>query len=228
MSLPTIEKPTFSVTLPTGKEIKYRPFTVKEQKNLLIAAEGGSQKDIMEGIVQLVDSCTFNKVDWLKEPAVNLEYAFLMIRSKSVGEVVEMAYQCKAKYRNKICDQRNHLEVDIREATFNEFPDPNIKITDNITMVMEPILVSDLIQGLEGRDLVFSKTKMVLHGENAITEFSSKEFEDFLDSFPPDASERLDSFFKNQPTLILRPATHCAKCGNDSHIELKGVLNFFG
>lgn len=232
MTLPIIEKPILRTILPTGKEIKFRPFTVKEQKNLLYSAESGTERDVLEGIVNLVNICTFDTIDWMKEPIVNLEHAFLYIRAKSVGEVVEMNFQCKAKNEDGIvCNHKSSLEVDIRTATHSPFPNPLIEVTDNIKMSMERLTVEDAIARFDNDDpidLIYNKTSLILQGDSIYTEFSKDEFNQFLDSFPPDASERLDSYFRDQPTLILRPETHCPKCGNRSHIELKGVLNFFG
>lgn len=231
MALPKIESPTFTTKLPTGEDLKFRPFTVKEQKNLLIIAEGGSEKDIVEGIVELVTNCTFGKIDWLKQPTVNLEHAFLHIRSKSVGEIVEMTYQCKAEHDGKTCNQKNFIEVDVRTATHEPFPESTIKITDSISITFDHVTVKDVLDmmnGLTSEQLLYAKTKMVIHGDEVITEFNKDEFKEFVDSFPPDASERVDAFFRKQPTLVLKPKTKCTKCGEESFIELKGVLNFFG
>ena len=123
------------------------------------------------------------------------------------------------------------MDVDVREAKHEPFPDTTIKVNDTVAIVLDHVTVKDVLDNM-GKDdpvqLVFAKTKMVVDGETIITEFSLDEFRPFLDSFPPDASERLDAFFRNQPTLVLKPDTCCAKCNNKSSIELKGVLNFFG
>jgi len=232
MALPKIESPTFSTKLPTGEEIKFRPFTVKEQKVLLITAEGGMEKDIVNGLVELVNACTFNKIDWLKQPTVNLEHAFLHIRSKSVGEVVEVTLQCKHTVNGKECNHKTTLDVDVRNAVAGEFPETTIKITDNISIVLEHITVKNLMDMLEketsNEDLVFSKTKMVIYGDEVITEFKKEEFKEFVDSFPPEAAAKVDLFFKDQPSLILKIDSVCPKCENASSVEIKGVLNFFG
>lgn len=225
MALPKIESPIFSTTLPTGENIKYRPFTVKEQKNLLIISEGGTEKDIINGIVSLVDTCTFNKIDWLKQPTVNLEHIFLHIRSKSVGEIVEMSYECEE------CKHKNFIEVDIRNAVHEPFPNTLIKVTDNISIVLDYITIKDVLDSLENNDtldILYKKTKMVMNGDEAITEFEKDEFKQFIDSFPPDASNRIDEFFLKQPSLILNLKTKCSKCGHETNLEIKGVLNFFG
>jgi T4 bacteriophage base plate protein len=232
MTLPTIQSPVFSGTLPSGQDFKFRPFTVKEQKNLLIVAEGGKDKDVISGIVDLVNNCTYNKIDWLKEPTVNLEYAFLHIRSKSVGEIVEITYLCKAeKGEGDVCNHKNFLEIDVREANSEKFPEAIIKITDVISIVLEQLTVKDTLDILDGSSvekLIHKKIKMVMNGTETITEFSQEELAVFLDSLPIAGSLKLNAFFAEQPTLVLRPDTKCVKCGEQSFIEIKGVLNFFG
>lgn len=230
--LPIIQAPTHSLVLPTGERIKYRPFNVAEQKGLLLVAESGDQADIYNGIIELVDFCTFQKVDWMKQPAVNLEAAFLAIRSKAVGEFVEMKYKCLCKVNGEPCNHSNHIDADLRTAKHTEFPETTIKVTDDISLVLEHITVADTLEifrgDLKSDDLLMKKTKMVINGEEVITEFGPEEFQSFADSFPVDARDRVESFFKNQSVLVLDIPTHCAKCHNDSSIQLKGVMNFFG
>ena len=232
MALPKIESPKFVAVFPTGEEYSFRPFVVKEQKALLITSEGGSSLDIFKGIVDLVDKCTFEKIDWLSQPTVNLEHAFLHIRSKSVGEVVEITYQCKSQHEgDKHCNHKNMIEVDVRTATSQPFPENKISVTNSITMVMQHLTVKDtmdMMAGLSNEDLITRKVEMVIDGENVITEFNKTELMTFIDSFPTKAAEQLKSFFEDQPTLVLKQNTKCAKCGNESFIQLKGVLNFFG
>lgn len=231
MPLPKIESPKFTTSLITGEKITFRPFNVKEQKNLLILAEGGSPADIFAGIVDLTTACTFEKIDWMKQPTVNLEQAFLHIRSKSIGEVVEMTYLCKATKDGKVCNHKNFIEVDVRTAESSPFPNQLIKVTDDISIELDHLTVSDVIDtmnGLSSEELFRRKTKHVLFGEEVITEFGEAEFKEFVDSFPPNASQQASEFFEKQPTLVLRVPTKCKKCGEESFIELKGVLNFFG
>ena len=87
MALPKLDSPTYETELPsTGEKIKYRPFLVKEQKLLLMAQESSNQDEIMTSISQLIDACTFDKINANSSPVFDIEYLFLKIRSKSVGE----------------------------------------------------------------------------------------------------------------------------------------------
>ena len=95
MALPKLNTPTYELELPsTGEILKYRPFLVKEQKLLLIAQESGEEKQIANAMGELVKTCTFNKIDPKIAPMFDLEYIFLKIRGKSVGEKVELNLLC--------------------------------------------------------------------------------------------------------------------------------------
>ena len=95
MPLPKIETPTFELELPsTGDKIKYRPFLVKEQKNLLIAQQSGNQSEMQNAIAQCISDCTFNQLSPQNLPMFDVEYLFVKIRCKSVGENVELSVLC--------------------------------------------------------------------------------------------------------------------------------------
>ncbi len=95
MTLPKVEVPTYELTLPSQDiKVKYRPFLVKEEKILLIAAETGGQKELVQAIKDIVDACTYNKIDASKLPIFDLEYLFLQIRAKSVGEIAKIKVLC--------------------------------------------------------------------------------------------------------------------------------------
>ena len=95
MALPKLNTPTYELELPSTSEIiKYRPFLVKEQKILLIAQESGEDKEISRAMSELVQSCTFGKIDGENSPMFDIEYLFLKIRGKSVGETVELNILC--------------------------------------------------------------------------------------------------------------------------------------
>lgn len=231
MALPVIQAPKFTMTLPTGEQVQYRPFTHKEQKNLLITAEGGGEQDVLQGIITLVDDCTFNKVDWSSLPAVDLEYAFIHIRAKSIGEVVEMRWQCHAKKDGKKCGHMNLVEADIRTAKAEPMPETTIKVTDDIAIVLDQVTPTDVIRmagGASTEDILFEKVKMVVHGDEVTTEFTKEEFTPFVESFPAEASRAVDEFFKRQATMVLNVPVTCAKCGSQSELTIKGALNFFG
>jgi hypothetical protein len=96
MALPKLTTPTYELEIPsTDEKIKYRPFLVREEKILLIALESGESKDIITAIKDIVTECTYGKVDLGKMPMFDVEYVFLQIRAKSVGEVSELKLLCQ-------------------------------------------------------------------------------------------------------------------------------------
>ena len=95
MALPKLASAKFELTLPsTGEKIEYRPFLVKEEKALMIAQQSGKAEDVMRAVQDVVQACTFDKVDAKNIPTFDLEYVFINLRAKSVGEVVELNVTC--------------------------------------------------------------------------------------------------------------------------------------
>ena len=107
MALPIIETPTYELTLPSADvKVKYRPFLVKEEKILLMASESGSQKDMIQAIKDIVSACTFNEINASTLPIFDLEYLFLQIRAKSVGEISKFKMLCPD-------DKETYVETEI-------------------------------------------------------------------------------------------------------------------
>ncbi|SVD99318.1 uncharacterized protein METZ01_LOCUS452172, partial [marine metagenome] len=93
--LPKLDTPTYRLTLPsTGEEIQYRPFLVKEQKLLMMAQESEDDNEIVDTVSQIVNACTFEKIDVNQSPMFDIEYIFLKIRGKSVGEKIDLTVTC--------------------------------------------------------------------------------------------------------------------------------------
>ena len=107
MALPKVTTPTYELVLPsTDKKVKYRPFLVKEEKLLLIAMESENDVNIADSVKQVIKNCTFNEVDVEKLPVFDLEYVFLQIRAKSVGEIVKIKLLCPD-------DKKTYADVDV-------------------------------------------------------------------------------------------------------------------
>ena len=107
MALPVLTVPTFELEVPsTDEKVKYRPFLVKEEKILLIALESGENEEIVQAVKTIVDECTFNKLNLGKMPIFDVEYIFLQIRAKSVGETSDLKLLCPD-------DKKTYAEVEI-------------------------------------------------------------------------------------------------------------------
>ena len=129
MPLPTIATPTYELELPSsGKTIKYRPFLVKEQKTLMMASESNDDKQIKESLAGLITNCTFSKIDPFKIPIFDVEFLFLRIRGKSVGEKIDLSLLCPDDNETRVKKSVNleDIDVNMKIGHTNE-----INITDN-------------------------------------------------------------------------------------------------
>lgn len=233
MNLPKIQYPIFELTMPSTKEaIKFRPFTVKEEKILLISQESEDRKDRVRAMRQIVNNCCLNlPQDIGLLPPFDLEYCFLKIRSKSVGNIVEL------KYRDLTDQKIYEFEVDLDEIeiTFNDGHDPNIKIDDNLGMIMKypTIELLDNMKGdLESTETLFeiiSKCISVIYDENAAYEasnYSNKEIYEFLESLPSKVFDDITKFFETTPVLR-HELNYKDSEGTEKTITLDGIDDFF-
>ena len=142
MALPKLETPTYELQLPsTGEKIKYRPFLVKEQKLLMVAQESNDQTQVVNTVSNLVNSCTFNKVNASTSPIFDVEYLFLQIRGKSVGETVEVNITCPDDEKTRVPVKINLSDI------FVQVTDEHtnvVKLTDTISIHLRYPLMNDL------------------------------------------------------------------------------------
>ena len=148
MALPKLNTPTYELEIPsTDEKIKYRPFLVKEEKLLLIAMESGKNKDILRGVQDIVDACTFNKLKLGDLPMFDIEYIFLQIRSKAVGEVSTLRVLCKddGETYAKVEVDLTKIEVQVDDAHTNK-----IELSDVMGVIMKyPTIASFAENGIE-------------------------------------------------------------------------------
>ena len=118
MALPKLETPTYELSLPsTNEKIKYRPFLVKEQKILYIAQNSKSDKQIADTIGQLVSNCTFDKINPYTSPIFDIEYIFIKLRAKSVGENVKLSVMCPDDNQTRVDIDVNLDDIDVQMTT---------------------------------------------------------------------------------------------------------------
>ena len=135
MSLPLLKTPKHELTLPsTGETLQYRPFLVGEEKGLLLALESGEDKQISESVMQTVGQCTFGKLDVTKAPMFDIEYIFLNIRAKSVGEVSELTLIAPDDNETRVVVEVDLSEVKVQET---EGHTNKIELTDEMGIYMQ-------------------------------------------------------------------------------------------
>ena len=207
MALPKLETPIYETELPsTGKKIKYRPFLVKEQKLLLIAQESKDTKETMQSMTQLIDACTFNKINTLTSPLFDIEYLFLRIREKSVGSKITIMITCPDDNETKVPVKMDLKDVNVQMTAGHT---NEIKISKDIKIIMKYPLLSDIAKvEIEGSDnSVFSILQQCVHeihhGDTIYhkVDMTDKDLEEFIDSFSTQQFELVTEFFETMPKL---------------------------
>jgi len=234
MALPKIASPTFELTQPsTGEKLEYRPFLVKEEKVLLTARESGERSDIFRAIKQIINNCVLNEdFDVNNVPVFDMEYLFIHLRAKSIDNVIKFQVQ------DSDDGETYNLEVDLNEVkvTFPEKKhDGLIKINDNLGVKMKfpTAEISDHIKNLKTLSEVESQMIMqciecVYDEEDTYpwSQESQKEKEEFLDSLPVDAYNKMQEFFETSP-YIEHVVTYKNSQDKDKKVVFRSLDDFF-
>ena len=237
MALPKLDIPTFTLELPsTQEEIKYRPFLVKEQKTLMILQESENKKDIMNGMISLVDGCTFGALNVAQMPVFDFEYIFLKIRCKSVGETAELNVLCPDDEQTRVPVTINLDEIDVQ---VNEEHTNTIDISDKIKMILRwPVVKDALSLNYESSDnLVNHVMELTQKCVTEITdgdkiynrsEMTESELNEFIDMLSPDVFEKIGEYFETMPKLVHVMNVKNPNTNKENEIIIQGLENFFG
>jgi hypothetical protein len=229
MSLPKLETPIFELILPsTEQKIKYRPFVVKEYKTLMMLQDASDDESI-NIIQELIDVCTFNKLP--KDlPSFDLEFIFMNIRARSIGEGVELEVTCdcgnKIDYLMNIPDLKvekspNHTtKIKIDDSLGFEMRYPKFKNTMEVFTSGNEELIFDLIMScVKG---VYTQTEWF-----EITNDNMQELREMLLNMTTEQFAKLEEFFETMPKLVHDVKVTCNVCGAENHARLEGLQNFF-
>jgi hypothetical protein len=240
MPLPKIDTPVFDLTLPlSNKKIRYRPFLVKEQKNLLMAVESDDQESIQENIKQVLRNCTLTEnIDIDDLPVIDIEYYFINLRAKSVGEIVENKYRCENIVEEKKCNNIMEVNINLTEIKVEGVKknDDVIQLTDKISIKLKYPKFSVLrsIKDMEkiadvAMKMVAESIEYIYDGEQFYYahESSPKELLEFVESLSQKQFEKIENFFENLPKLQRKIKMTCSKCGFQHKFDLEGLENFF-
>ena len=230
MSLPKLNTPVYEAILPsTDKVIKFRPFLVKEEKVLLTAMEDGSQTALMNAIKTILKNCVQGNLDVERLPLFDIEYLFLKLRSKSIGEISEIGLKCT----DMECGGVNQLSINMDEieVTKPEGHNRKIMISDDVGVMMSyPVMKTSGITEEDGMAIVKDCIEMVFTEEETHERdsFTSKELDEFIDSMDSKQFAKIKEFFDTMPKLQHTINYKCVKCGEDKEITLQGLDSFFG
>lgn len=232
MALPRIDVPSYSAILPsTGESVKFRPFLVREQKQLLIALAGDEEQQT-QAARDLVEACTQGVVTVKTHANYDIEYLFLQIRARSVGETVDLILTCGE------CQNQQNASLDITSITVDRPAghDKNIDLGGGITLVMREPNPAELSAVKESND-PDAIIALVAHGIQSIFkqdelfsagDYSEAELIDFVENLSPDNLVKINNYFATLPALRHALEFTCSACGADNVAVLEGLQSFFG
>lgn len=233
MALPKQSAPKYTCILPSdGTEVEYRPFLVKEQKNLLLAQEQDNEKAMFKAVQDLIESVTFGKVKTQAMPVIDMEYLFLKIRSKSVGETANIKVTCT----DPNCDGSGEAVVNLDDVeVVGDEPDTKIMISDELGIELRYPRIMDLekAQGLDpaASTIEMLKNSMVTIFDEeevyTVADASTNELNEFVESITMTQLELLTEFFNSIPALEIDVESQCNKCQRDITTKLRGLNSFF-
>jgi|TARA_Y100000031_G_scaffold60101_1_gene67914 hypothetical protein len=235
MALPKINTPTYELVVPsTGEEIRYRPFLVKEEKILLMAMESGDNKEIIRAIQDIVKECTYDKLKLSTMPMFDIEYLFLNIRAKSVGEITTLRLKCPD-------DEKTTVKVDVNLTEIEVQTDKNhtnkIELTDEMGIMMKyptidsfagdmsEINASNMLEVISGCiDSIYDKG-----GEEVFEakDQTKKELIEFIEQLNSKQFKNIQGFFDTMPKLKHTIKIKNPKTKKESEVVLQGLNDFF-
>jgi hypothetical protein len=241
MALPKIDAPTYELELPLSKKkIQFRPFLVKEQKNLMMAMESDDKETIERNIRQVLNNCTITENINIDElPVIDIEYYFINLRARSIGEIVENKYVCTNEVNDKQCGNKMETSFNLLDikVEFSENNKEVIQITDKISIKMKYPEFS-LVQKLKNKEsavdvafeVMMDSVEWIFDGEQYYHahETPREELLQFIESLNQEQFSKMEQFFENLPRMNKKIEIKCSKCGFDHSINMEGLESFFG
>lgn len=239
MPLPKISTPTYELEIPSnGKKIKYRPFLVKEEKILIMALESEDMKQISSAIVQILNECILTKGIKISDLATfDIEYIFLNVRAKSVGETVEVNIICPDDEETEV---KTEIEIDNIKVQKNKNHSQIIKLNDELSMKMKYPSLEQFVENnfefnTETNDvdkslsMITSCIDMIYNQEESwsAVDSSKEELREFVDQMNTKQLKEIENFFTTMPKLSHTISVKNPKTKVESEVTLEGLASFF-
>ena len=238
MALPMNTQPTFSMVVPsTGKTVRFRPFVVKEEKALLIAQQSEEPKVMVDTLKSVFSSVIQDKIDVDKLAIFDIEYMFLQIRGKSVGETIDLLFNCDEDHGEQNEKARSKITINIQDikVTKSEEHTNKIPLFNNVGLIMKyPTLeATDLLQDASDIEEVFNLVAdlidCIYDGDDVYYGHETKKEEllQFLNNLTTEQFAKIQKFFETMPKISTSVDYKCPICGREHHKVLEGLQNFF-
>ena len=241
MPLPKINTPTYELTLPSNKKkIRYRPFLVREEKILVLAMESNDQKQITDAIIQIIGDCLVTKnIDITKLPTFDIEYLFLNVRSKSVGETVEVNITCPDDGKTTV---EKSINIDDIKVVKNKDHKLTIQLDDKYSMKLKYPTLDQFVENnfdfemAEPKESVSAAMSMLSTCIDMIydqeeswdaSESTKEELDEFIDQLNTKQFQEVEQFFRTMPKLTHKLKVKNPQTGVESEVVLEGLASFF-
>jgi len=233
MALPKLNTPKYYTKVPsTGADVEFRPYQVREEKMLMIASESQDERQVVGAMKDLIDACTFGAIDITKLTMFDLEYIFVKLRSKSVGESTKIGMNCTS------CSHKNEVEFSLEDVyvNMNEELNSTIELSDGVGVTMKYPGINDVMD--IGGDLsdvdkmmgmIRASLDTIYTSEEVfnVKEQSVKEVDDFIDSLTSKQFSKIREYLEEMPSAQINIDFECMECGNKNEHVVKGTANFF-
>ena len=241
MPLPKINTPTYELTLPSNrKKVKYRPFLVREEKILVLALESEDQKQITDAIIQIIGDCLITKnIDVTKLPTFDIEYLFLNVRSKSVGETVEVNVTCPDDGKTKV---ETSINIDDIKVVKDKDHKLIVQLDDKYSMKLKYPSLDQFIENnfdfemaapnesvSAAMSMLSSCIDMIYDEEESwdASESTKEELDEFIDQLNTKQFQQVEEFFRTMPKLSHKLKVTNPQTGVESEVVLEGLASFF-
>ena len=240
MPLPKIDVPTYELKVPsTGETIKVRPFSVKEEKLLLIAIESKDQNTVIDTVKQIINNCIIDgDLNLEKLPFYDVDFIFIFLRAKSIGETVEIRMTCNNVLDNgNVCNNVFEADMDIAncEVVKDKTVENDIKLDGKRGLKMKYPSYST-IKRLESNTNIDLTTSMIVNSIDYIyndkeihpsKDYTKDELKDFVEGLTEAQYKKLEHYVMNFPTFVVKLEATCPKCGYHHKVRYSDFYDFF-
>ena len=239
MPLPKVNTPTYELVLPSsGRKIRYRPFLVREEKILIMALESEDVKQITNAVIEILNNCVLTKGTKIEKMSTfDIEYLFLNVRSKSVGETIDVNVTCPDDNKTSV---QMTIDLDTIKIKKDKTHKDTIKIDDNLSMKMrypsmDQFIESNFDTSSQGDDIKTTLDMIISCIDTIYTEeeswsgadSSKKELQDFIEQLNSKQFKAIENFFTTMPKLSHKVKVINPKTGVESEVLLEGLAAFF-
>ena len=230
MNIPIVATPEYETTLPSGNRVKFRPFLVKEEKVLLMIKDSNDFEQVLNAMLKVVDSCLITKVDVKTLSYADIEHLFIIMRSRSVGETIDVNVTCKS------CGESFPANINVNLiTTTGEYPkDLKVMLSENIGVTVQPIPIRNMATVQKVADdhpieVLYYVIDSVFNDQDLakFSEYSSEDKIAFVESLSLIQVQKILKKVEEFPKCCIKTTLECPHCGEQQEVVIEGIDNFF-